>query len=139
MEGTALHQANIENLLKMSHTIAIVGLSPKADRPSYRVATYLQNHGYRIIPVHPTADTILGEKVYSRLEDIPEPVDIVDVFRKPEDTPPVAEAAVRIGAKALWLQLGIENEVAGSIAEAGGLEVVQNKCIKIEHEERLGA
>ncbi len=129
----------IQSILENSRTIAVVGLSPNPDRPSYRVASYMQSQGYRIIPVHPQAETILGEKVYARLEDIPEPVDIVDVFRKSEDTPPVAEAAVRIGAKCLWLQLGITNEVAEAIASTGGLDFVQNRCIKIEHEMRMGA
>ncbi|MDA8207013.1 MAG: CoA-binding protein [Thermaerobacter sp.] len=134
-----MSEARIDELLKSSRTIAVVGLSPKPERDSYRVAQYMQDHGYRIIPVYPRGETILGEKVYARLEDIPEPVDVVDVFRKAEDTPPVAESAVRIGAKALWLQLGIENEVAEAIADAGGLEFVQNKCMKIEHQRRLGA
>lgn len=132
-------EADITGILNNSHTIAVVGLSPHSDRPSHEVAEYMQRHGYRIIPVHPHADTILGEKVYRRLEDIPEPVDIVDVFRKAEDTPPVAESAVRIGAKTFWLQLGIENDVAESIAEAGGLSVVHDRCIKIEYERRVGA
>lgn len=130
--------ANIEKLLQDSHTIAVVGLSPKEDRASFRVAQYLQTQGYHIIPVHPQATEILNERVYRSLEDIPDAVDIVDVFRRSEDTPEVAEAAVRIGAKALWLQLGIENEVAEAIAEAGGLEFVQNRCLKIEHEMRMG-
>ncbi len=129
----------ISEILKTSRTIAVVGLSPKEDRASHEVAAYMQKHGYRIIPVHPQATEILGEKVYARLEDIPESVDIVDVFRKSDDTPPVAESAVRIGAKVLWLQLGIANEVAASIAEAGGLQVVQDRCIKIEHAKRMGA
>jgi len=128
----------IQEILESSHTIAVVGLSPKPDRASYHVAEYMQQHGYRIIPVHPAAETILGEKVYARLEDIPDKVDIVDVFRKSEDTPPVAEAAVRIGARSLWLQLGIENDVAEAIAGAGGMNYVQNRCIKIEHELRAG-
>ncbi|MCY0878831.1 MAG: CoA-binding protein [Firmicutes bacterium] len=130
--------ASIEEILQRSRTIAVVGLSPKSDRPSYRVAQYLQQHGYRIIPVHPKADVILGEKVYARLEEIPEPIDIVDVFRRPEETPAVAEAAVRVGAKVLWLQLGIENEEALAIARRGGLEAIQNRCLKIEHELRFG-
>ena len=129
----------ISEILKTSRTIAVVGLSPKEDRASHEVAAYMQKHGYRIIPVHPQATEILGEKVYARLEDIPESVDIVDVFRKSDDTPPVAESAVRIGAKVLWLQLGIANEVAASIAEAGGLQVVQDRCIKIEHAKRMEA
>lgn len=126
--------SEIDEILKTSRTIAVVGLSPKNDRPSYRVAEYLKAQGYRIFPVHPTADEILGEPVYRRVEDIPEPIDIVDVFRKSEDTPPVAESAVRAQAKVLWLQLGIENDVAASIAETAGLQVVQNRCLKIEHE-----
>ncbi len=129
----------ISEILKTSRTIAVVGLSPKEDRASHEVAAYMQKHGYRIIPVHPQATEILGEKVYARLEDIPESVDIVDVFRKSDDTPPVAESAVRIGARVLWLQLGIANEVAASIAEAGGLQVVQDRCIKIEHAKRMEA
>ncbi|PSR21783.1 MAG: CoA-binding protein [Sulfobacillus acidophilus] len=128
----------IDKILQESHTIAVVGLSPKPDRASHQVAQYLQNHGYRIIPIHPQADVILGEKVYGRLEDVPEPVDVVDVFRRSEDTPPFAEAAVRIGAKALWLQLGIENELAEAIATAAGLDYVENRCIKIEHQKRMG-
>ncbi|NMP23597.1 CoA-binding protein [Sulfobacillus harzensis] len=128
----------IGEILKNNKTIAVVGLSPKPERASYKVAAYMQQHGYRIIPVYPRGETILGEKVYPRLEDISEPVDIVDVFRKSEDTPPVAESAVRIGAKCLWLQLGIQNEVAEAIAEAGGLQYVENRCIKIEHERRMG-
>lgn len=128
----------IRQLLQESRTIAVVGLSPKPDRTSHHVSAYMQSQGYRIIPVHPQADTILGEKVYARLEDIPEPVDIVNVFRRAEDTPPIAESAVRIGAKCLWLQLGIVNEVSEAIADAGGLEYVENRCIKIEHEMRIG-
>lgn len=128
----------IEKLLQDSRTIAVVGLSPRPERASHEVALYLQQHGYRIIPVNPSAETILGEKAYPRLEDIPEPVDIVDVFRKAEDTPPIAEAAVRMGAKCLWLQLGIENEVSQAIAETGGLVYVSDRCIKIEHQARMG-
>lgn len=137
--GQPMSEPTIDEILKNSRTIAVVGLSPKTERASYRVAEYMQQKGYRIIPVYPRGETILGEKVYARLEDIPEPVDIVDVFRKSEDTPPVAESAVRIGAKTLWLQLGIENDVAEAIATTGGLNFVQNRCIKIEHEQRLGA
>jgi predicted CoA-binding protein len=125
---------DIDRILASSRTIAIVGLSPKPDRPSYRVASYLKAHGYRIIPVHPTADTILDEPVYRHLQAIDEPIDVVDVFRKAEDTPPIAEAAVAAGAKVLWLQLGIENPEAERIARAAGLSVVQNRCMKIEHE-----
>ena len=128
----------IAEILRRSRTIAVVGLSPKPERASYKVSQYMQSQGYRIIPVYPREDTILGEKVYRSLEEIPDPVDIVDVFRQADDTPPVAEAAVRIGAKCLWLQLGIANEVSQALAEAGGLDYVENRCIKIEHELRLG-
>ena len=108
--------------------------------PSHRVALYLRDHGYRIIPVNPGFNQILGETCYPDLESIPgtEKVGIVDVFRKPDDTPPIAESAVRIGARVLWLQLGIVNEVAASIAESGGLVVVQDRCMKIEHERLIG-
>ncbi len=128
----------IKDILEQSRTIAVVGLSPKPERASYKVAAYMQSQGYRIIPVYPREDKILGETVYRRLEDIPQAVDIVDVFRNSDDTPPVAESSVRIGAKCLWLQLGIQNDVSQGIAEAGGLEYVENRCIKIEHEMRMG-
>ncbi len=133
-----MHDATLLEILTENKIVAVVGLSPKPDRASHRVAQYLQRMGYRIIPVNPGFDEILGEKSYARLEDIPQKVDIVDVFRKSEDTPPVAESAVRIGARVLWLQLGIANEVAASIAQTGGLTVVQDRCIKIEHERLLG-
>jgi predicted CoA-binding protein len=128
------------NILTQNHVIAVVGMSPKPERASHRVALYLRDHGYRIIPVNPGFNEILGETCYPDLESIPETekVDIVDVFRKPDDTPPVAESAVRIGARVLWLQLGIVNEVAASIAESGGLVVVQDRCMKIEHERLIG-
>lgn len=132
--GEAMSDQAVRQILSEAKTVAVVGLSPKPTRDSHLVAQYLQNHGYRIIPVYPREETILGEQVYRRLEDIPEPPDIVDVFRKSEETPAIAEAAVRIGAKLLWLQLGVENEVARSIAEAGGLSVVENQCIKVEHQ-----
>ncbi|MHB1611264.1 MAG: CoA-binding protein [Sulfobacillus sp.] len=133
-----MHDATLLEILTENKIVAVVGLSPKPDRASHRVAQYLQRMGYRIIPVNPGFDEILGERSYARLEDIPQKVDIVDVFRKSEDTPPVAESAVRIGARVLWLQLGIANEVAASIAQTGGLTVVQDRCIKIEHERLLG-
>ena len=125
----------IESILAMK-TIAVVGLSPNMARPSNDVSRYLLSHGYRIIPVNPGHDEILGFKSYPSLRDIPEPVDLVDVFRRPEYTPRVARAAVDIGAKALWLQLGIVNAEAVAIAEAAGLLAVQDLCIKIEHRRR---
>lgn len=122
----------ISSILKM-HTIAVVGLSPKEDRPSIDVARYLLDHGYKIIPVNPGQDEILGHKCYPNLSAIPEPVDLVDVFRRPEHCPPIAQEAVAIGAKALWLQLGIVNDDAARIASNAGLLVVMDRCIKIEH------
>lgn len=123
----------MEEILKTAKTIAVVGLSSDESKPSYGVSEYMQRRGYRIIPVNPRETEVLGEKAYARLEDIPEPVDIVNVFRRPTLTPEVAASAVAMGAKVLWLQLGIENDEAQRIAEAGGLDVVMDRCILIEH------
>lgn len=123
----------MEEILKTAKTIAVVGLSSDESKPSYGVSEYMQRRGYRIIPVNPRETEVLGEKAYARLEDIPEPVDIVNVFRRPALTPEVAASAVAMGAKVLWLQLGIENDEAQRIAEAGGLDVVMDRCILIEH------
>lgn len=123
----------IRQLLETSKTIAVVGLSDKPDRDSYRVAEYMQRQGYRIIPVNPTVDAVLGEKSYASVSDIPEPVDIVDIFRRPDAVGPVVEDAIAAGAKAVWMQLGIENEEAAEAAEAAGLQVVMDRCMKIEH------
>ncbi len=122
-------------ILKM-HTIAVVGLSPKPERASYDVTRYLLDQGYKIIPVNPGQDEILGLKCYPNLSAIPEPVDLVDVFRRPEHCPPIAKEAVAIGAKALWLQLGIVNDDAARIASDAGLLVVMDRCINIEHARR---
>jgi predicted CoA-binding protein len=130
--------AELRRILKSNHTIAVVGLSADWYRPSYFAAKYMQEHGFRVIPVNPKYDEILGEKCYPNLKSIPEPVDIVDVFRKPEDCAPIAEDAVAIGAKVLWLQLGVINEEAARIAEAGGLEVVMDRCVKIEYARLFG-
>jgi len=128
----------ITRILSESHTVAIVGLSPDPERDSYEVAAYLQAHGYRIIPVNPNAAEILGERSYADLRSIPERIDLVDVFRRPAATPEIAEAAVAIGAKALWLQIDIVNDQAAVIARAGGVDVVMDRCIMIEHRERFG-
>ena len=128
----------LRHILKNSHTIAIVGLSADWWRPSYFAAKYMQEHGYRIIPVNPKYTEVLGEKCYPNLAAIPEPVDIVDVFRKSEDCAPIAKQAVAIGAKTLWLQLGVENTEAQQIAEAAGLTVVMNRCVKIEYARLFG-
>ncbi len=130
--------AQLRHILKNSHTIAIVGLSADWWRPSYFAAKYMQEHGYRIIPVNPKYTEVLGEKCYPTLEAIPEPVDIVDVFRKSEDCAPIAQQAVAIGAKTLWLQLGVENTEAQQIAEVAGLAVVMNRCVKIEYARLFG-
>ncbi len=123
----------LRRILKGSRTIAVVGLSAQWHRPSYFAAKYMQEHGYRVIPVNPTYPEILGEKSYKRLADIPEKVDVVDCFRKSSEIPALAEEAIAIGAKVLWMQLGVENAEARARAEAAGLEVVENRCVKIEH------
>ena len=125
----------IRRVLLDSKTIAMVGLSPKSERPSHFVATYLQYEGYRVIPVNPRAEEILGEKSYPDLKSIPDDIqiDIVDVFRRPEDCPNIAADAVAIGAKAIWFQLHVISQEAADIAEAGGLDVVMDRCVKIEH------
>ena len=129
----------ITYILRSSRTIAVVGLSPRAERDSYEVAAYLQAHGYRIIPVNPNAREILGEPCYPDLRAVPVPVDLVDVFRRAAETPAIAEAAVAVGAKALWLQLGIISEEAAAIARRAGVSVVMDHCTMIEHQARFGA
>ena len=126
--------ADIRRLLENTKTIALVGASPKPNRPSHSVMAFLQRSGYRVIPVNPViaGTMILGETVYSRLAEIKEAIDMVDVFRRAEDTPPVAEEAVATGAKSLWLQLGIANDDAADIATKGGLDVVMDRCTAIE-------
>jgi len=124
----------IEGILKEGRTVAVVGLSPKPDRPSYIVARYLQAQGYRIIPVNPNTQEILGEKAYPTLLSIPEKVDIVDIFRRPEEVPPVVEEAISIGAKVVWMQEGIVNEAAAQRAKEAGLKVVVDRCLKKEHQ-----
>lgn len=123
----------IQDILKASRNIAVVGLSPKTHRDSFMVAYYMQGQGYRIIPVHPKAKEILGETVYPDLTHIPRPVDIVNVFRAPDKIKPVAEEAVKLKPKVFWMQLGIENNDAACLLEAAGIMVVMNRCLKIEH------
>jgi predicted CoA-binding protein len=123
----------IEALLRQIRTIAVVGLSPNPFRPSHGVAEYMQRHGYRIVPVNPGHTVILGERCYPDLEAVPEPVDLVNVFRRPEQVPPVVEAAIRIGAPALWLQEGVIHEEAAARARAAGLFVVMDRCLLKEH------
>ncbi len=123
----------IEGILQNSKTIAVVGLSPKEKRPSNMVARYLQEAGYRIIPVNPGQTEILGEKCYPSLLDIPEPVDLVNIFRKSADVLPVVEEAVKVKARAVWMQQGIVNEAAARLARENGLAVVMDRCVKIDH------
>ncbi|MEA2511467.1 MAG: uncharacterized protein QOJ59_954 [Thermomicrobiales bacterium] len=141
--GTAVATAGAYERLRILtayKTIAIVGLSDDPYRPSHFAAIYMQSWGYDIIPVNPrlVGKTILGQPVYASLADIPRPVEIVDAFRKPSDIPPLADEAVAIGAKVLWMQLGIVNEEAARRARAAGLEVVMNRCVKIEHARFFG-
>ena len=128
----------LRRVLQNHRTLAVVGLSADWFRPSYFAAKYMQEHGYRIIPVNPKYTEILGETCYPSLKDIPHPVDIVDVFRKPADTPAIAQESVDIGAKVFWLQLGVINQDAQAIAENAGLTVVADRCVKIEHARLFG-
>ncbi len=123
----------IKRILSENKTIAVVGLSPKWNRPSHFAAKYMKEHGYKIIPVNPGYDQILGEKCYKSLLDIPEPVDIVDIFRRSKEVPPIVEDAIKIGAKVVWMQLTVVNEEAAQRAREAGLEVVMNRCVKIEY------
>ncbi|MGC2387977.1 MAG: CoA-binding protein [Candidatus Acidiferrum sp.] len=126
----------ILEILKKYKTIAVVGLSSNPARPSYEVTEYMQRAGYRIIPVNPNEQEVLGEKSYACLEDVPEKIEIVDVFRRAEDVTPVVESAIKVGAKVLWMQLGIENAQAAERARAAGLTVVEDACILVEHRRR---
>ena len=128
----------VAQILRGSETIAVVGLSSNPMRASHEVAAYLKSAGYRIIPVNPNETEVLGEKAYARLEDVREPVDIVDVFRRAEEVPAVAESAIGIKAKVLWMQLGIENAEAAERARAAGLIVVEDACLLVEHKRRRG-
>lgn len=128
----------LRRVLRENRTIAVVGLSADWFRPSYFAAKYMQQHGYKIVPVNPKYPEILGEKSYPDLKSIPFPVDLVDVFRKPQDVFPIAQDAVAIGAKALWLQIGVINDEARKLAENAGLTVVMDRCVKIEYARLFG-
>jgi predicted CoA-binding protein len=128
----------LRRVLHETRTLAVVGLSADWFRPSNFAAKYMQEHGYKVIPVNPKYPEILGEKSYPDLRSIPVPVDMVDVFRKPADCVPIAEEAVAIGAKFLWLQIGVINDEARRIAEAAGLTVVMDRCVKIEYARLYG-
>jgi uncharacterized protein len=135
-EGAERGGDGIAEILKRYKSIAVVGLSSNPGRPSHEVAQYLQSAGYRIIPVNPNEIEVLGEKSYARLEDVPEKIEIVDIFRRPVDVPPVVESAIRVGAKVIWMQMGIENAVAAEKARAAGLKVVEDACLMVEHRKR---
>ena len=135
---TATNDDIIRRMLREHRRIAVVGLSANPDRPSFEVAEYMQARGYEIVPVNPNCARVLGEKSYSSLEEVPGEIGIVDVFRRAENTPEVAHAAAKVGAKALWLQLGVVSEESARIARDGGMEVVMDRCIKIEHERLFG-
>jgi predicted CoA-binding protein len=122
-----------ENLLRNAKTIAVVGLSSRRSRPSYGVSEYMQSRGYRIIPVNPNETEVLGEKAYASLDEIPGHVDIVDVFRRSEFVPEIVDAAIRIGARGVWMQEGVVHDDAAARARAAGLEVVMDHCILKEH------
>ncbi|MCA3001267.1 MAG: CoA-binding protein [Rhodocyclaceae bacterium] len=130
--------AGIRRVLKNSRTIAIVGLSANWWRPSYFAAKYMQEHGYRIIPVNPMYTELLGEKCYPSLAEVPDKIDIVDCFRKIEEMPALAEQAIAAGARCLWMQLGVANAAAAAIASKAGLDVVADRCVKIEHARLFG-
>ncbi len=123
-----------ETIVREAKTVAVVGLSNDPEKPSHEVGSYLKEQGYRLIPVNPKEEEVLGERAYATVEEIPEEVDVVDVFLPAEKTPEVAEDAVRAGAKALWLQEGIESSEARRIAEEGGLAYVENRCMRKTHE-----
>jgi predicted CoA-binding protein len=129
-------ERRIEAILFQSKTVAVVGISDKPDRPSHVVAKYLQKQGYRVIPVNPLLTEVLGEKAYRSLAEVPGRVDLVDVFRKSESVPPIAEEAVRIGARFFWMQEGVESDRAREILDAAGIPWVMDRCVKKELEKR---
>lgn len=135
-DGASAAADPILEILKQYKTIAVVGLSSNPARPSFEVTEYIRSVGYRIIPVNPNEREVLGEKSYARLEDVPEKIEIVDVFRRAEEVPPVVESAIRVGAKVVWMQLGIENAEAAERGRAARLIVIEDACIFVEHRKR---
>jgi predicted CoA-binding protein len=129
---------SLRRILKESRVLAVVGLSAQWHRPSYFAAKYMLEHGYRVIPVNPQYKEVLGQKCHASLRDIPEKVDLVDVFRKTGDVLPIAEDAIAIGARVFWQQLGVKNEAADALARSSGLETVMDRCVKIEHGRLFG-
>ena len=127
----------ITGILRRYKRVAIVGLSPKISRPSYGVAAYLVARGYRVIPVNPNAELAFNEKCYASLDDVPEPVDMVVIFRKPEFVPEIVSSAIRVGARVIWMQEGVTHQQAARRARSAGLEVIQDRCILKEHAKRF--
>src|SRR5512145_1658184 len=128
----------MKDILLTTKTIASVGLSSNQEKESYWIVLYLKEQGYRIIPVNPTADEILGEKAYPDLESVPQHIDVVQVFRKPEDVPPVVDSAIKVGAKVVWMQEGIVHEEAAQKAREAGLQVVMDACMRVTHRRLIG-
>jgi predicted CoA-binding protein len=135
-DGAAPSVDPIFNILTKYKTIAVVGLSSNPTRPSYGVTEYMQGSGYKIIPVNPNETDVLGEPSYASLDEVPQKIEIVDIFRRPEEVPPVVDAAIRAGAKVIWMQQGIANEPAAEKARAAGITVVMDACILVEHKRR---
>lgn len=128
----------ITAILQQYRVVAVVGLSPQPDRPSHQVASYLKDHGYLIVPVRPGCSEILGEKCYPSLKDVPFPVEVVDIFRNVEAIPAIVDEAIAAGAKVVWMQLGLAEPESAAKARAAGLQVVMDRCLKVEHARRQG-
>jgi uncharacterized protein len=129
----------MKEILLNSKTVASVGLSGNPAKASHGVAEYLMRHGYHVIPVNPTTDEILGEKSYPDLTSVPEKIDVVQIFRRPEDVPPIVDEAIKVGAKVIWMQEGIVNEAAAQTAREAGLQVVMDACMRATHRSLIGA
>ncbi|MBI4199960.1 MAG: CoA-binding protein [Chloroflexi bacterium] len=134
-----MNDQRIRELLEATRTIASVGLSSNPERPSFGVASYLKKQGYRVIPVNPGVERLLGEQAYPDLLSVPDKIDVVQVFRRSEDVPPIVQQAIQVGARAVWMQEGITNEAAAREARAAGLQVVMDRCMREEHRRLLGA
>jgi uncharacterized protein len=130
--------SNLRRILRTCRTIAVVGLSNEWHRPSYFAAKYMQQHGYRVIPVNPRYTEVLGERCYASLNDVPDKVDLVDVFRRTDDVLPIARQAIEIGARCLWQQIGVVNRDADRLVQDAGMDSVMNRCVKIEHARLFG-
>ena len=129
----------LKEILLSTKTIASVGLSSNPGKESYSIASYLKEQGYRIIPVNPTVSEVLGEKSYPDLESVPEKIDVVQIFRRPEDVPPIVDSAIKVGAKVVWMQEGIVHEGAAQKAREAGLQVVMDACMRVNHRRLIGA